>query len=353
MKLEFGRFVTPAWRVAAAAALVLAGLWPAEQASAQNFPERPITMIVPFAAGGAADVTGRIVGEVMAKHLGQQIIVENVGGAGGATGSLRGKNAKPDGYTIGIAHMGTHAAALSVNPKLPYDPRTDFDYLGVAVTTPNIIYTRKDYPAATLAEFIASAKVKGKDVRMSHNGVGSVSHLGCILLTQIGGFEPAFVTYRGFGPAITDLLAGKIDGTCDLVASVSGHVRGGSVKALAVMTEERSPVLPDVPTSKEAGFPALQIETWTGLYAPKGVPAPILAKLREAVEKSLADPAIQKRYFDIGAIVPKPEKRGGEAMQKLVEADAKRWIGVMEKVSADLKLGGVEAPEPPKSEEKK
>jgi tripartite-type tricarboxylate transporter receptor subunit TctC len=327
----------------AAATLVLA--LAGSEVYAQAFPERPITMIVPFAAGGAADVTGRIIGEEMSKHLGQQILVENVAGAGGATGSLRGRNAKPDGYTIGIAHMGTHAAALAVNPKLPYDPRTDFDYLGVLVTTPNIIYTRKDYPVSSLGEFIATAKAKGKDLRMSHNGVGSVSHLGCALLTQVGGFEPAFVTYRGFGPAITDMLAGKIDATCDLVASVSGHVRGGSVKALAVLSEERSPVLPDVPTAKEAGFPALQIETWTGLYAPKGVPPAILAKLRETVEKSLADPAVQKRYFDIGAMVPKRERRGGEAMHQLVIADAQRWKDVMEKVSADVRAGGEAAKE--------
>ena len=298
-------------------------------AFAQPFPVRPITLIVPFAAGGAADTTGRIMADAMAKHIGQAIVVENVAGAGGATGSLRGKNAKPDGYTIGLGHMDTHAASVGINPKLAYDPRQDFDYLGLVSTTPNIVFVRKDFPANTLAEFAAYAKSKGKDLKMGHSGIGAASQITCILLFQIIGTEPTYVSYRGFGQTINDILSGSIDGSCDLVASVSGQVQGGSVKAFAVGTPERSPVIPEVPTASEAGMPEFAAETWTGLYAPKGLPADVLAKLRDAVAKSLADPATQERFLKIGATVPKPERQGGDAMLKLVDNEVARWVDIL------------------------
>ena len=196
-------------------------------ASAEKWPDRSITLIVPFAAGGASDVSSRIMAEVMSKHLGQSVIIENAAGAGGATGSLRGKNAKPDGYTIGFAHMGTHAASVSTNPKLPYDPRTDFDYLGIHLVTPNIMIVRKDFPADTLQEFVAYAKAKGKDLKMGHNGAGSLAHLTCVFFFQLAGVEPTYVVYRGFGQTINDILSGSIDGTCELIASAREYVVAG------------------------------------------------------------------------------------------------------------------------------
>jgi tripartite-type tricarboxylate transporter receptor subunit TctC len=300
-----------------------------EGAEAQSYPERPINLIVPFAAGGAADTTGRIMADAMARHLGQNVVVENVGGAGGATGTQRGKKAPPDGYTIGLGHMGTHAAAVSINPRLGYDPLTDFDYLGLVSTTPNIVFVRKDFPANTLAEFSAYARAKGKDLKMGHSGIGAASHITCILLFQLIGTEPTYVSYRGFGQTINDILSGTLDGSCDLVVSVSGHVQGGAVKALAVASEERSPVLPDVPTAREAGLPEFRVETWTGLYAPKDLAAPVLAKLREAVAKSLAEPATQARFLKVGAVVPKPDEQGGAHMQQLVTSEVQRWRGIM------------------------
>jgi tripartite-type tricarboxylate transporter receptor subunit TctC len=306
-------------------------------AQAQSYPDRPITVIVPFAAGGAADNTGRIMADAMAQHLGQKLVVENVAGAGGSTGSARGRQANPDGYTIGIGHMGTHAASVALNPRLAYDPRKDFEYLGLVSTTPNIVFVRKDFPANTLAEFVAYAKAKGKDLKMGHNGIGSAAHITCVLLFQVIGAEPTYVTYRGYGQTINDILSGAIDGTCDLVASVSGQVQAGTVKAFAVAVDERSPVVPNVPTSKEAGLPDFRAETWTGLYAPKGTPAPVLAKLREAVAKSLADPAVQKRFADIGAAVPGPERRGGDYMLKLVTSEVERWSAIMKKAGIELK----------------
>jgi tripartite-type tricarboxylate transporter receptor subunit TctC len=306
-------------------------------AQAQSYPDRPITLIVPFAPGGAADTTGRIMADAMGKHLGQTLVVENVGGAGGSTGSARGKAAKPDGYTIGLGHMGTHAASVAINPKLAYDPRKDFEYLGLVSTTPNIVFVRKDFPANTLAEFAAYAKAKGKDLKMGHSGIGAASHITCILLFQLIGTEPTYVTYRGYGQTINDILSGSIDGSCDLVASVSGQVQAGTVKAFAVAVDERSPVVPDVPTAKEAGLPDFKAETWTGLYAPKDTPAPVLARLRDAVAKSLADPAVQKRFTDIGAAVPKPERRGGDYMLKLVGSEVDRWTEIMKKAGIELK----------------
>ncbi len=306
-------------------------------ALAQTYPERAITLIVPFAAGGAADTTARIMGDAMSKHLGQSIVVENIAGAGGATGSARGKNATPDGYTIGLGHMGTHAASVGVNPKLPYDPRTDFDYLGIVSTTPNIIFMRKDFPADTLKALIEVAKAKGKDLKMGHNGVGAASHLTCVLFFQLIGAEPTYVVYRGFGQTINDILSGAIDGSCDLVASVGGQVQGGAVKAYVVAVDERSPTVPDVPTANEAGLPDFKAETWTGLYAPKGLPPAVLAKLREAVAKSLADPEVQGRFAKIGATVPKPDRQGGDAMLKLVTVEVARWIEILKKAGVELK----------------
>lgn len=323
--------------IAALASVFIAAGLGAVAASAQKWPERSITLIVPFAAGGASDVSSRIMAEAMSKHLGQTIVIENVGGAGGAIGSVRGKNAQPDGYTIGFGHMGTHAAAVSTNPKLPYDPRTDYDYLGIHLVTPHLIIVRKDLPVNTLQEFVAYAKAKGKDLKMGHNGAGSLAHLTCLFFFQLAGADPTYVVYRGFGQTINDILSGSIDGTCELIASAREHVVGGTVKGFAVAARERTPLLPDVPTSAEGGMPEFIMESWLGLYAPKGVPPPILAKLREAELAALEDPLVLKRFPEIGGVVPKKADRGGDRMLELVKSDVLRWSEVVKKA------GGVEA----------
>jgi tripartite-type tricarboxylate transporter receptor subunit TctC len=304
-------------------------------AFAQDYPMRPITLIVPFAAGGAADAIGRIMADGISKHAGQPVIVENIAGAGGATGSARVKNAKPDGYTIGLGSMGTHAAAVQVNPKLPFDPKIDFDYLGLVSTTPNILFVRKDFPANTLKEYVAYARAKGKDLKLGHSGIGSAPHITIVLLSQLIGVEPTMVSYRGFGQTINDILSGTIDGSCDLVAAVSGHINGGSVKALVVAANERSPAVPSVPMAGEAGLPEFEAETWTGLYAPKGTPPAALAKLSAAMAMTLADPASVTRLATIGASVPKPERQGGSYMQTLVVSEVDRW----RKILVGVKVG--------------
>ncbi len=309
-----------------AGALLCAGLAPA---GAQSFPERPITMIVPFAAGGAADATGRILAESMSRALGKNVVVENVGGAGGATGSARVKNAQPDGYTIGLGHTGTLAAAVTVTPKLPHNPRADFAYLGVVAAAPNVIFVRKDFPAATAQEFIAVAQRKKSDITFGHSGNGAASHITCLLFFGLIKASPTYVPYRGFGQTVNDIIGGKIDGSCDLVASVSGQAQSGLVKALVVATKERSPTLPDVPSAVEAGIPEFQAETWTGLFAPANTPSPIRAILEKAVATALNDPEVAKRLSTIGARVPTPEERGDATMQKLVNSEIDRWADIL------------------------
>lgn len=304
-------------------------------AFAQDYPSRPITLVVPFAAGGAADAIGRIMADGMSRHIGQPVVVENIGGAGGAIGSARVKNARPDGYTIGLGSMGTHAASVQVNPKLPFDPRIDFNYLGLVSSTPSVLFVRKDLPVRTLQEFIAYAKTNGKDLKLGHSGIGSAPHISIVLLSQLIGVEPTMVAYRGFSQTINDILSGAIDGSCDLAAAIGAHVQAGSVRALVVAADERLPAFPDVPSVNEAGLPEFKVETWTGLYAPKGSPPAALAKLSEAIAKTLADPANVKRLTDIGASVPKPERQGGIYMQKLVVSEIDRW----RKILVDVKVG--------------
>lgn len=331
-----GRAQRLAGGIAAAALFLMA---PTSQASAQAYPERNVTVIVPFAAGGASDVSARIMAEAMSKLLGQTFIIENVAGAGGATGTLRGKNAKPDGYTIGLGHMGTNAAAVATNPKLPYDPRKDFDYLGLINVSANLIITKKDLPVSSFKDLVAYARAKGKDLKMAHNGIGAISHLTCLLFFQTINVEPTYVVYRGFGQTINDIVSGAVDGTCDLVASAAGHIRGGSVKGFGIASDARSAALPDIPTSAEEGFPDFKVESWLGLYAPKGVPPAILAKLRDTILKAQDDPGVQQQFLTIGGSVPNKERRGGDYMQKLIESEVTRWVEVVKKAgpAADAK----------------
>jgi tripartite-type tricarboxylate transporter receptor subunit TctC len=300
-------------------------------ALAQAYPARPISMIVPFAAGGAADSTGRIMAEGMSKVLGQAIVVENIGGAGGSIGVTRVKNAAPDGYVIGLGHTGTQAAAVTTTPKIQHNPRTDFTYLGLVASTPNIIFIRNDFPAKTLQEFIVKAKEMKDKLTFGHSGNGAASHMTCLHFFGILGIQPTYVPYRGFGQTINDIVGSKIDGSCDLVASVSGHVQGGSTRALVVAAKERAEAVPDVPTALEAGLPEFIGETWTGLFVPKNTPKDVVEKLESALNKALEDPEVQKKLKGIGVRVPRQDERGGVYMQKLVETEIDRWADILNK----------------------
>jgi tripartite-type tricarboxylate transporter receptor subunit TctC len=293
-------------------------------AGAQTYPARPITMIVPFAAGGPTDVVARIVGEHMSKTLGQQVVVENVAGAGGTTGITRGAQATPDGYTIMMGHMGTHGAAPALYPKLRYDPTKDFEPIGLAAGTPILIVAKKDFPANDLKEFAAYMKANASKINEAHAGVGSVSFTTCTLLTSQIGVKTTRVVYRGTGPALNDLVGGQVDFMCDQIVSVSEQIKAGTIKAYAIATAERSPALPDVPTTKEAGMPEYEVSAWNALFAPKATPKDVVAKLSDALDKALDDEATRKRLLDLGGVVPNKQGRTPAALGELVDRKSTR-----------------------------
>lgn len=245
---------TPSLIVALTAALASAG-----SATAQTYPARPITLIVPFAAGGAVDITARIVGEHMSRTLGQQVVIENVVGAGGTIASSRAMRANPDGYTIMLGHLGTHAFAVALYPNLAYKPEADFQPIGQAATNPMAIAARRDFPAKDLTEFIAFVKANQSKLNVAHAGVGSVFFTTCLLLNALLEVNPTFVPFTGGAQAMNALLGGQVDYVCPDVFNVVSHLRAGAIKAFVVATEEHHPLLPDVPTSTEAGLPAFQV----------------------------------------------------------------------------------------------
>jgi tripartite-type tricarboxylate transporter receptor subunit TctC len=293
------------------------------------YPQRPITMIVPFAAGGPTDVIARIVGDHMSRTLGQQIVIENVAGAGGTTGITRAAQSQPDGYTIMMGHMGTHGAAPALYPNLKYDPTKDFAPIGLAAGTPIVIVAKKDFPASDLKGFVDHVKTNGEKVNMAHAGVGSVSHATGILFNSIIKVKPTLVTYRGTGPALNDLMANTVDYMADQIVNVAPQIQGGNIKAYAIATPERSPALPDVPTTKEAGLPDYQVSAWNAVFAPKGTPQEIVTKLNDALVKALDDENTRKRLLDLGGVIPSKEERTPASLQKLVEAEVARWTPVL------------------------
>jgi len=305
----------------------------AASAFAQTYPTRPVTLIVPFAAGGPTDIIARIVGEYYSKTLGHQFVVENVAGAGGTTGITRGAQAKPDGYTIMMGHMGTHGAAPALYANLKYDPVKDFDPIGLVAGTPIVIVARKDFPAANLKEFIAKVKDPTAKVKQAHAGVGSVSFTTCTLLSSQLGTKSIVAAYRGTGPALNDLVGGQVDYMCDQIVNVIEQVKGGNIKAYAIATAERSPALPDVPTTKEAGLPDYQVSAWNALFAPKGMPQDILAKLSDTLVKALDDEATRKRLLELGSVIPDQAGRSPQALQKLVESEVARWTPILKTVA--------------------
>jgi tripartite-type tricarboxylate transporter receptor subunit TctC len=302
---------------------------------ARSYPTRPVTIIVPFAPGGGADVSARIVGEHMSRTLGQRFVIENFPGAGGTTGSIRAMRATPDGYTIDIGHIGTHAIAVWLYPHLAYKPDVDFAPIGVAVENPLLITARKDFPAANLPEFVAYVRANAEKLNMGHAGVGSIMFSFGLLLNSIMGVKPTLVPFNGGGPATTALLGGQIDYTCSVITDVSPHVRAGTLKGFAVVADERNAALPDVPTTKEAGLPEFKALPWIALFAPKNTPRPILDTLSDALDQALDDREVRARFFDLGGVVPDKSKRGQQVLGTLVKDEIVRWGPIIK--AADLK----------------
>jgi len=310
----------------AAALALLAG---ASGAQAQDYPTRTITIIVPFAAGGPADVMGRIAADIISRHLGQSAVVENVGGAGGTVGTLRAARAAPDGYTLIAGHMGTNALAPIFYPNLGYDPEKDFEPVNLTATQPELLAVRKDIPANNLKEFAAWAKANEGKVNMGHAGIGSVSYIGCLLLNNAIGIKPTLIPFTGTAPVMNAILAGNVDYDCDPVLGPLPHVRAGTVKALAIAAKKRSPLLPDVPTAAEQGVPQFECAPFYGIFAPKGTPKAIVDKLAAALSKGLDEPAVQKRLNDLGAEIPDQSQRGPKALGELVHSEIARLTPIL------------------------
>ncbi|HZH29063.1 MAG TPA: tripartite tricarboxylate transporter substrate-binding protein [Azospirillaceae bacterium] len=305
----------------------------AGSAWAQQYPTRAVTMVVPFAAGGPTDTVARLVAQSMSQTLGQQVIIENVGGAGGTLGAARVAQASPDGYTLLLHHIG-QATSATLYRKLPYNVLTDFAPVGLITDVPMTIVAKKDFPANSLQELIAYVKANKDKVTMANAGVGAASHL-CGMLFQSAIETPLnTVPYRGTGPAMNDLAAGHVDLMCDQTTNTTGQIQSGAIKAYAVTTATRVPSLPNLPTTKEAGLPAVEVGVWHGLYAPKGTPPAIVDKLAGALQTALKDPTVKQRFNELGTEPVALERATPAALKAFVEAEVVRWRPIIQSANA-------------------
>jgi tripartite-type tricarboxylate transporter receptor subunit TctC len=295
----------------------------------QTYPTRTVTLIVPFAAGGATDVAARVAAEHMSRTLGQQFIIENVPGAGGTTGSIRAMRANADGHTILMGHMGTHAVSVSLYPNLAYKPEIDFEPIGVVIELPLLIGARKDFPAKDLQEFVAYAKANADKLNMAHAGVGSNAFNFGLVLSSILGIKPTLVPFNGTGPATNALLGGQVDYLITAIPELGSHIQAGMVKAYAIGATQRNPAVPNVPTAKEAGLPEFQASPWFALFAPKGTPQSVLDKLSDALDKALDDPSVRRRFAELGADIPDKSERGRQPLATLVKSEISRWAPII------------------------
>ena len=306
---------------ALAVVLVAALAWPAPaQAQAQTgaFPQRAVTLIVPFPPGGPSDALARGFALHMGKQLGQPVIIENVAGAGGTIGLAKVAKAAPDGYTLGFGTIGTHVANVALYKKLPYNPQTDFLPVGLAGSAPMLLLARADLPANNLKEFVAWLGGAGKaKASFGSAGVGSISHYGCVLLLSALKQNVAHIPYKGVAPAMNDLMGGQTDFMCDQTTTALPQVAGGKIKALAVLSSTRLPQLPNVGTASEAGF-ALDVRAWNAIFAPRGTPEPAMARLRAALADAAADPEFRKQMQAVGVDLPTADALQPAAVTALI-----------------------------------
>lgn len=310
-------------------AVALAALSLVTGAHAQDFPKHPISMIVPFAAGGTSDVIARAVAEEMGKALGQPVVIENVAGAGGSTALARAARADADGYTIAIGNAGTSAATYTIYPKLPFTPDS-FAPIAMVAKTFGVVALRKDFPAKNLQEFIAYAKSNPAKINLGHAGVGSSNFLICKSFVQAAGIDVTLVGYRGAAPALTDAIGGQIDGVCDAAASVSQAIDDKLVRGLVVGSTVRLATLPDLPTSSEAGLPEFEAQGWNGLFAPKGTPPAIIEKLNAAARTAVESEPVKKRFHDLSTVAPDANEHTSDVLGQLVTRDVEKYRKLLE-----------------------
>lgn len=299
-------------------------------AHAQQYPTKTVTMIVPFAAGGPTDTVARLVAQSMSTQLKQQIIIENVGGAGGTIGSARVAKASPDGYTVLLHHIG-HSTAPTLYRKLSYNSITDFEPVGLITDVPMTFVARKDFPAKDLKELLSYVKTNKDRVTYANAGVGSASHLcGMLFMTAIG-TELTTVPYKGTGPAMNDLLGGQIDFMCDQTTNTTGQIKGEKIKVYGVTTKSRVASLPNVPTMNEAGLPGFEVAVWHALYAPKGTPKPVVDKLASALQFALRDANVKQRFADLGTEPVAQNRATPEALRTHLKSEIDKWAPIIKK----------------------
>jgi tripartite-type tricarboxylate transporter receptor subunit TctC len=310
--------------------LACVALVASSSAYAQQYPTKTITMVVPFSAGGPTDTVARLVAKSMSDKLNQQVIIENVGGAGGTIGAGRVARAAPDGYTVLLHHIG-QSTAPTLYRKLAYNPLTDFEPIGLVTDVPMTLVARSDFPAKNLKEVIAYVKQNKDKVSYANAGIGSASHLCGMLLMSALGTEMTVVPYKGTGPAMNDLLGGQVDLMCDQTTNTTSQIRGGKIKAYGVTTKNRLASLPDVPTLNEAGLPNFEMAVWHGLYAPKGTPKNVVNELSSALQHALKDPAVKERFADLGTEPVAQERATPQALGSHLKAEIEKWNPVIKK----------------------
>ena len=316
------------------AAAVAAMLWPGV-AIAQTYPSRPVIMVVPFAAGGTFDVMGRIIAARMSELLGQQVVVENSTGAGGIIGVNRVVNAAPDGYTILLGTSGTHAYNQWIYKKRRYDALNDFTPVTLFSEQPMVLEARKDLPANTIPEFVTLLKTNAARLQFGSAGAGSTTHLACALLNSTIGVTVTHVPYRGSAPAANDLIGGQIDYLCGNLGAAAPLITGKQVKAIAVLSKDRSPLMPDLASAHEQGLTGIDVTTWTAIFLPKGAPKAVVDKLEQVTQAAMDTPLIKTRMLDIGVTGVAGDRRSPEYLAKFVVEEVARW-------EAPIKSGGLQ-----------
>jgi len=307
------------------AAAVAACLGWTHAAQAQTYPSRPITLIIPFAAGGPTDVLGRTMGQKLSEILGQSVVIENVGGAGGMLGSARVAQAAPDGYTMVLGTVGTHAQNQTLYKKPLYHAVNDFTPVALIAELPIVLIARKDLPANDLKEFAAYAKANQATMQFGHAGAGSATHLGCVVVNQALGTSVTAVPYAGTGPAMTDLIGGRVDFLCDIITTAKPQIDGGTVKAIATMAKTRSKALANVPTAEEQGIANMEAYTWNAFFLPKGAPADIVKKLNQATVEAMKDQGVRSKLEGLGAVFVAADRTTPEYLGKFVRSEIEKW----------------------------
>jgi tripartite-type tricarboxylate transporter receptor subunit TctC len=304
------------------ATLCVAG---ASLTAAQDWPTRPITLVVPFSPGGPADTPARILIARMNELLGEPVIIENVPGAGGMTGAARVMRAPPDGYEMAYGNIGTHAQNQTLYKKPLYNAATDFAPISLLWTSIRVLVVRKDLPAHNLKEFIAYGREKGTALKYGASAAGGSTHVACLLMNAAMGIKTTHIPYRGTAPALQDLMAGRIDYICDSVQTSFPFIKSGALRALATLSPERSSVIPDIPTAEEQGLPGVDAGAWGGLFYPRATPDAIVQRMSKAVSESLDTPAVHDRIESLGVAVTPPDQRGPQYLAKFVRSEIKKW----------------------------